>query len=1220
MKLFYKKIILLALVSLLTYSCQGPKFIEINFIETDISSLIDIERYTDLALQGESFDIDAIAIFIENYFMESQSNFNKKMIAYEELALLLEAEKMTNLPPLPTMNHSELIKHLKRLTGKFKNNPAIAPIVYTIAYSYFEEGNIDMGVEVFETFLAQYKTSHLRDEVAFRLGEIYFDTGRTVPALESYNKISKQDNSPFFIRGEFKKAWVHYRLNDFDEAINFFKIVIDSGLKRTTDRSHLDLSEGSKKTVVKIMAHLKPTEQKNYDKQLRSVMAKFRKSSYAPDLLLDLGDLLEVQGRSGEMIIPYKIFTDNYKNHKKIPFAYKGLAKSYLLEGQIEKSIETLTTLIESYNPGTKWYKNNFKKGDIETDKVISQSMVFVGDYHRDLSLALKTSDTEKYLVTINKAINNYKDHIKYFKDHQLAETTSISLADALFKIKSYNESAQYYTMAMELNRSTGNGDKAGLSALLTYELLITEEIEKSTDKTISKEKSTELANKIYYVENYFRNGFIGSPIEGKFYTLTSDMYFILNEFEKSLESLNSLLYAKGGSSDIYEKMGDAHSNLKHTNKAIESFELALQFRTPNSSKINKKLSSLYYVLAQDFKVANNNREAVDYYYKAFNTDKSSALGENSLLNIGQIHIAEKNIAEASTAVELMGQYFKKSPQYPTLLISVAKLLKEKSKFLDASKMLENAAISTKNNKDKQTYLFESFALLDFAGHSPTLIRKLKSYMASNTISKTRKAQAYYMLGVALIKSRDERRGLESLRNAISEQPTAENDYFRTKAKLQIAAVKTGKFTKLKLTLPFDKSFAKKEKLMREILADYRYALETKIADLLPETFYLMGVVLENLSLSLIESERPKGISEEEAEEYSFQLEEKAYPIDEEAIKAYSNSIKSSTEHELSTKFMGLSIQRLATLRPASFNRPIETPSQIYITSMEVKPLPLNAYLETQTTKKKLPPATKAIKIYNKGIKIFNSKPKKAISYFKDAIKVMPDFPEAYLMKGRGYLKINNKEKAFNAFLTATTLTRQLGEAYNNLALLQIDIGETDKAITALEESITLTEGNIALINLANINEVKENHNEALKYYRMAERIDPDNDYLKYNFGLYLYKQGEIKKSAVYIENSLNIIEQKPKEAVNISTALLLSGRVDKALKTLIEIKKLDPKNAQVYKALGVIYEIYKKDYKTSIVNYNKYLTLSYGTSESETRTKDTVNSWIKIAKQKDRK
>ncbi len=1222
-------------MTLFMSSCQGARYIEINFDTTEMSSLEDIENYTNLSLQGEGFEVDAIAIFIENYFLESQTNFNNKMIKYEELTSLFEAGKTKNLPPPPITDHSELIRHLNRLTAKFKNNPAIAPIVYTIAYSYFEDGKLDKSIETFETFLTDYKTSHLRDEVAFRLGELYFDTGRIDRSLESYNKISKRVNSPFYIRGEFKKAWLHYRLDNFDKSVKTFKTVIDSGLKKGRDRPSLDLSDESKKTVVKIFSQLKPTSELSYNSLLEKNIEGFRSSPYAPDLLSSLGALLKSQSRFEEMESPYKIFTERYKKHKKIPFAYNGLAEAYNLQGKNELSIEARTLLINKFKPGSKWYKGHFKKGDDPTDNIISKNMVIVGNHHRDLAATLEIKNPENANKELVKAIGFYKEHLKYFESRDLASSTTLSLAEALFSIKSYEEAAHYYTMAMEHNRSNENGDKAALSALLTYELLITEEINKSEDKKISPEKTKHLAGKIYYVENYFRDGFIGSPVEVKFYTKTSDMYFVLNVYDKALESLNSLLYAKGGGRDVYEKIGDAHSNLKNIDKGIENYKLAKQFRSGKGDKsLNEKLSSLYYSKAQAFKAAagtgraieaGSNKEAIENYYNAFRVNKDSLIGENSILNIGKIYIEEENIIEVTTITQLMKRYYSRSLNYPTFLVDAAKLLKSKSRFEDASDLLESAALRTTDKANKQIYIFESLALLDFAGQSPTLIRKLKTYMNSGVISESRNTQALFMLGVALVKSGDKRRGIESLKKAIDEKPTPENDYFRTKARLQIAAVKTEDFVKLRLTLPFDKSFAKKEKLMRDILGDYKYALETKIADLLPETFYYMGKVLENLSSSLIESERPKGLSEEETEEYSFQLEEKAYPIDEEAIKSYRNSVKASTEHKLSTKFTQLSINRLSALRPASFSRPLEQPGPIFIDYLEgdIKPLPLNEYTGGHINPNNLPTSAKAIVSYNKGIKVFSKKPKKAISYFNDAIKIMPGFSESYLMKGRAHLKLGREDaqvEAFQAFKASTEGARELGEGHSSMGILHYKNGDIDRAEESFEKSVTLSDGSSALINLANINFIKENFKLAYKYYKMAERISPEDDYLEYNLGISLYKRGDIKKSAAYLENSLPLIKEKPEKAVEVATAILLSGRVDKALKTLINIKKLNPNNKETYKVLGVIYEIYKNDYKAAVANYNKYLDLTEKQSGETDISKDQVNTWITIAKQKDKK
>ena len=1222
------KIFFLSALSFLIFSCQTLQPIDVELGLEKISSLDDITTYTDLAIQSEVFDMDTLAIFIENYFMEAGATFEQKMIRYEKLLALYDKGKIKRLPPAPTVDHSALTKQLLRLTEKFRDNPAIAPVIYTTGYCYYEEGQMELALITFEFFLQKYKTSNLRDEVAFRAGEIYFDTSQMDKAMKAYDKISMRENSPFYIRGAFKKAWVHYRSDEFDKSMDLFKVAIDDGFKKDRGASGLDLSEEGMRTVTKILSQTAPQGFKTYKEALTSRMKRFDQSHYAGDLLLSLGDTLKEQSRYEEMSVPYDIFINKYKDNDKLPNAYAGLAEAYYLEGKDAEAMDIRKKTIAKFNPDSKWYKKRFKDRDEKTDTLISETTATVANYYRDLAGKVKTEEEIKSALL--EAEKQYKFHLKYFNRHMLADSTTFSLADILFKLKKYEEAASYYALAMEYNRNNDKGEKAAIAALLTYEFLLAENTDKEKGLTFTDERSKEISNKIYYVENYFREGFIGSKIEAEFFTKSSNMHFLLKDFSKAVESLTSLLRAEGPGLNVYEKLGDAHANLKQIDKAIEHYNLAMGYAKEGSeTTLNTKLASLYYAKGKELADAGKYKDATDQFYKAFNASKTSPVGESSLLQLGKIYILEGKIDEVTTVSSLLREHHGKSKNYAPFLVDAAKLLKEKSRFTEASEMLEKAMTATDSKDDKQTYLFESLALLDFADRRDLLLKKLGTYMDEKVIDSGRLAQAHYMLGTTLIKEGNKDKGLKSLNDAVKEKPNPINDFFRTKARLAIASVKTEDFEKIKLTLPFEESFARKEKAMRDILTDYKLALETKIADLLPETVYLMGQVLENLSLSLLESERPTDLTPEELEEYNFQIEEKAYPVDEEAIKAYTNAVKSSTEHKLETKFTALSIDRLAKLRPASYSRPITLPIPAFLEDREVDltPMALNEYTgaELPASSEATPnlkadlsnapehPSVKAIEYYNKALPLYFEDPKKALKLLTDSVEEMPEFSEGYYLRGRLHISQGRLEEGLNDFISSLDGVRKLSQVYDSLAALLIKMKDLKKAEGALKTSLSLKEDPYSLIGLGNIAHIKGEYEEAAKLYRRAETMDKSEEvkgYFNFNMGLNFYNQGEIKKAAVYISDSLLLGTIRKDVSVDIATALLLTGRVDEAMTELIRIKKSDNTNAEAYKVLGIIYELYKEDFAAAASSYDSYIKLG------GTEAKDVFN-WLAVAKQK---
>ena len=93
---------------------------------------------------------------------------------------------------------------------------------------------------------------------------------------------------------------------------------------------------------------------------------------------------------------------------------------------------------------------------------------------------------------------------------------------------------------------------------------------------------------------------------------------------------------------------------------------------------------------------------------------------------------------------------------------------------------------------------------------------------------------------------------------------------------------------------------------MQKSIAAYTKALNYQVEEVTAEATFQIAEIYHSFARDLLESQRPKGLNEEELEEYELLLEEQAYPFEEKAIDihltnfkripkgAYSQSVKNS--------------------------------------------------------------------------------------------------------------------------------------------------------------------------------------------------------------------------------------------------------------------------------------------------------------------------------------
>jgi len=124
-----------------------------------------------------------------------------------------------------------------------------------------------------------------------------------------------------------------------------------------------------------------------------------------------------------------------------------------------------------------------------------------------------------------------------------------------------------------------------------------------------------------------------------------------------------------------------------------------------------------------------------------------------------------------------------------------------------------------------------------------------------------------------------------------------------------------------------------------------------------------------------------------------------------------------------------------------------------------------------------------------------------AIKEFEQAIKLKPEWAEAYFKLGLAHSKVPIMDKdrpahtkaAVNAFQAAVRLKPTWAEPYNELGLKLLELGKYDDAIGPFKEAIRLQpEFAEAHKNLAIVHLYQDRYTDGIERLREAVRIKPD--------------------------------------------------------------------------------------------------------------------------------
>jgi hypothetical protein len=120
------------------------------------------------------------------------------------------------------------------------------------------------------------------------------------------------------------------------------------------------------------------------------------------------------------------------------------------------------------------------------------------------------------------------------------------------------------------------------------------------------------------------------------------------------------------------------------------------------------------------------------------------------------------------------------------------------------------------------------------------------------------------------------------------------------------------------LRIPLRKSLKQKRQKMKLAIDSYSRLAQYQVAEFATLATFRMAKIYQHLGQSLMSSDRPKGLDEEELEQYEMLLEEQAYPFEEKAIEIFQANTERTTAG-IYDEWVKKSFVELATLVPTRY-------------------------------------------------------------------------------------------------------------------------------------------------------------------------------------------------------------------------------------------------------------------------------------------------------------
>jgi tetratricopeptide (TPR) repeat protein len=213
-----------------------------------------------------------------------------------------------------------------------------------------------------------------------------------------------------------------------------------------------------------------------------------------------------------------------------------------------------------------------------------------------------------------------------------------------------------------------------------------------------------------------------------------------------------------------------------------------------------------------------------------------------------------------------------------------------------------------------------------------------------------------------------------------------------------------------------------------------------------------------------------------------------------------------------------------------------------------------------------------------------------AIDSYKQALKIKPDYADAYNNIGNALQNKGELEVAIESYKQALKIKPNSAESYNNMGNALQGKGDFEASIDSFKKALKIQPDYAeAYNNMGNALKAKGDLEVALDSYKKALKIKPDYAEAYNNMGVVLKDKGDFEASIDSFTKALKIKPDYAEAYYNMGNALYDQGDLAAAIDGFKQAIKITPGYAEAYNSMGHALSN-KGDPEAAIDSYNKAL------------------------------
>jgi TolA-binding protein len=769
-------------------------------------------------------------------------------------------------------------------------------VLYQLARAYAIDDDMPRARQYMDRLVEQFPNSRYIDEVQFRRGEMLFVEGDFRNSARAYSAVTDiGESSQYFDKALYKKGWAQFKLLELDAALGSF-----IGLLDLQQRDHRlgpeglspDLARADREFIEDVLRVVSLAF--SYSRDKAPIDQYFRRSGhrvYEPVLYRQLANHYLEKDRitdAADTLLAYAVahpdspYTARF--HDEVIAIYQRVGYDALL-------LREKTAFVDRYAVGSDYWRQQTLADQHDLSGWLLRHLADLATHYH--ALARKNPQSDAY----QKAVHRYRQYITDFPDDERTPEMNFLLAECLFESGRYGEAIVEYQRTAYEHGNHARAAEAGYAVLSAYDrhmATIEEPARKSELLQARADSALRFSERfatdsrapavlLYTSEQYY---------EQKNYARASELAARMVDDPKTTQ-INRLRALTISAYSYFE--------LKDFVAAESAYQSLLQaLPTKEMQKrqdISQQLATTVYMQAAALRDQGQSLAAAKQFERIANIAPDSTITQTARYDAATEYI---KLEQWSTAISRLQAFRSRYPQAPDYARGVSEklalaYLKTDQKALAGAEILTIMGLSAE--AEQPDLLWQAANLYDEAGEHNKAIDLYKRFVRNNTRPFERVIETQSKIADFYATHDDPKKRRYWLRQIVKSDASAGNErsdrsrLLAARASLELVQPTHRQFSRLRLTIPLKTSLKRKKQLMQESLDAYTRAARYQIEEITTQATYNIGEIYREFARSLLKSEKPKGLNEEELEEYNFLLEDQAFPFEEKAITIHESNL-----------------------------------------------------------------------------------------------------------------------------------------------------------------------------------------------------------------------------------------------------------------------------------------------------------------------------------------